>query len=285
MTAGVSVGGPVPLPHKFKNRVFFFFNDQYLFNGNPGSLQELTMPTALERAGNFSQSLTVGGALIPVYAPGTKRSIRAHIPASQISPYGQDILNIFFQPNFTNRAVTGGNYNYVFQDSPVNRSQQYTDRVDIQITQKLRMYGRDTEISSHNQGYASAVAAGPSWGLLKGYYDQHIKTPAVNFLYSITPTLINETTFGMNHWTEPGGPLTDADLRRRSARPTAYRVSGNGIPPPIPSITCRPSPFRTFPARPVSPMTRATRSAAPPPSSASSTTSPRYTASTPSKLA
>ena len=29
------------------------------------------MPTALERTGNFSQSLTVGGALIPVYAPGT----------------------------------------------------------------------------------------------------------------------------------------------------------------------------------------------------------------------
>ena len=227
VTAGASIGGPVPLPGKFKNRIFFFFNDQYLYNGNPGSLQELTMPTALERAGNFSQSLTVGGVLIPVYASGTKTPLPGNIvPQSFISPYGQDVLNIFFQPNFTNRAVSGGNYNYLFQDSPINRSQQYTDRVDIQITQKLRMYGRDTEISSHNQGYASAVAAGPAWGLLKGYYDQHIKTPAVNFLYSITPTLINETTFGMNHWTEPGGPLTDADLAK-AQRPT-YGLQGLG---------------------------------------------------------
>src|ERR1035438_3863683 len=60
---GASVGGPVPLPGRFKNKVFFFVNDQYLYNGAPGSLQELTMPTALEHSGDFSQSLTVGGAL------------------------------------------------------------------------------------------------------------------------------------------------------------------------------------------------------------------------------
>jgi hypothetical protein len=227
VTGGGSIGGPVPMPRKFKNRVFFFFNDQYLYNGSPGSLQELTMPTALERQGNFSQSLTVGGALIPVYASGTKNPLPGNIvPANLISPYGQDILNIFFSPNFTNRAVTGGNYNYVFQDSPINRSEQYTDRVDFLISEKLRMYGRDTEISSHNQGYASAVAAGPSWGLLKGYYDQYIKTPAVNFLYTITPTLINETTFGMNHWTEPGGPLTAADLTK--AQRSTYGLQGLG---------------------------------------------------------
>jgi hypothetical protein len=227
VTGGGSIGGPVPLPGRFRNRIFFFFNDQYLYNGNPGSLQELTMPTALERAGNFSQSLTVGGALIPVYQPGTKNPYPGNIvPANQISTYGQNILNIFFLPNFTNRAVSGGNYNYVFQDTPINRSQQYTDRVDIQITNRLRMYGRDTEITSHNQGYASAVAAGPSWGLLKGYYDQHIKTPAVNFLYTIRPTLINETTFGMNHWTEPGGPLTNADLAK--AQRSTYGLDGLG---------------------------------------------------------
>ena len=215
VTGGASIGGPVPLRGRFKDKIFFFFNDQYLYNGNPGSLQELTMPTALERTGNFSQSLTVGGALIPVYTPGTKTPYPGNIvPQSQISTYGQDILNMFFLPNFNNRAVTGGNYNYVFQDQPTNRSEQWTTRVDYQISQKLRFYGRDTEIMSHNEGYSPAVADGPGWGLMKGYYDQHIKTPAVNFLYTITPTLINETTFGMNHWTEPGGPLTNADLAK-----------------------------------------------------------------------
>ena len=75
VTGGASVGGPLYIPGKFntgKNRIFFFFNDQYSYNGTPGSLQQLTMPTALERQGDFSKSLTVGGALIPVYQPGTK---------------------------------------------------------------------------------------------------------------------------------------------------------------------------------------------------------------------
>ena len=169
VTGGGSIGGPVPLPGRFKNRIFFFFNDQYLYNGNPGSLQELTMPTALERAGNFSQSLTVGGALIPVYQPGTKIPYPGNIvPANQISTYGQSILNLFFLPNFTNRTVSGGNYNYVFQDTPVNRSEQYTTRVDIQITNKLRMYGRDTEISSHNQGLRIRRGGGTLVGFAEG---------------------------------------------------------------------------------------------------------------------
>ena len=80
VTGGGSVGGPLYIPGKFntgKNRVFFFFNDQYSYNGTPGSLQQITMPTLPGRQGDFSKSLTVGGALIPVYQPGTKISFRA----------------------------------------------------------------------------------------------------------------------------------------------------------------------------------------------------------------
>ncbi len=217
-TNGFSVGGPLFIPKKFnasRNRIFFFLNMQDLYNGSPGTLQQLTMPTAEERAGNFSHSLNVGGALIPVYQPGTKVQFPNNIvPASLIDPAGQKMMNFFFLPNFDNKAVSGGAYNYVYQDSPINRSFQYTYRVDFMLTDKLRMYGRMTQINSHNEGYQSNVAAGPQWGLFKSFYDQRIETPAVNFLYTITPTLINETTVGMNHWDEPGGALTAADLAK-----------------------------------------------------------------------
>ena len=36
---------------KARTGCFFFFNDQYSYNGTPGALQQLTMPTALERQG------------------------------------------------------------------------------------------------------------------------------------------------------------------------------------------------------------------------------------------
>lgn len=216
VTGGASVGGPLYIPGKFnasKNKIFFFVNDQYSYNGNPGSLQQLTMPTAEERVGNFSHSLTVGGALIPVYQPGTKIAYPNNtVPTNQIDAFGSKLLNFYKLPNFDNRAVSGGNYNYIYQDSPINRSNQYTYRLDFMLTDKLRMYGRMTQINSHNQGYQSNVAAGPQWGLMKSFYDQRIETPAINFSYTISPTLINETTVGMNHWDEPGGALTDADL-------------------------------------------------------------------------
>jgi Carboxypeptidase regulatory-like domain len=224
---GASLGGPVPLPGRFKNKVFFFVNDQYLYNGAPGSLQELTMPTALEHNGNFSQSLTVGGALIPVYASGTKTPEPGNIvPASQISYFGQQLLSIFPLPNYNNRAVSGGNYNYLFTDSPTNRANQYTYRMDFLFTEKFRMYGRNTQINSHNQGYAPAVADGPTWGLMRGFYDQRIETPGINLLYTIRPTLINETTLGVNHWDEPGGWLTPADLAK--AQRSTYGLQGLG---------------------------------------------------------
>jgi hypothetical protein len=227
VTSGASIAGPVPLPGKYKNKVFFFVNDQYLYNGAPGSLQELTMPTALEHSGDFSQSLTVGGALIPVYTSGTKTPEPGNVvPASQISPLGQKLLNVFPLPNFNNRAVSGGNYNYLFTDSPTNRSNQYTYRMDFQLTDKLRMYGRNTQINSHNEGYSPAVADGPGWGLMKGYYDQRIETPGINLLYMIRPTLINELTLGVNHWDEPGGWLTNADLAK--AQRSTYGLDGLG---------------------------------------------------------
>jgi hypothetical protein len=230
VTAGGSIGGPLYIPGKFntgKNRVFFFLNDQYLYNGNPGSLQQFTMPTALERAGDFSQSLTVGGALIPVYQPGTKNPYPGNVvPGNQINGFGSKLINFFPLPNYNNRAVSGGNYNYLFQDTPTNRSNQYTYRMDFTLSDKLRMYGRNTQINSHNQGFSPAVAPGPTWGLMQGFYDQRIETPAINFVYTIAPTLINETTFGMNHWDEPGGPLTNADLAK--AQRATYGLSALG---------------------------------------------------------
>jgi len=229
---GGSIGGPLYLPFlkKFnssKNRAFFFFNDQYSYAGIPGSLIQNSMPTALERAGNFSQSVTVGGALIPVYVSGTKTPYPGNIvPASQISAYGQDLLNVFPQPNFINRAVSGGNYNYVFQETPLNRTNNYTYRLDFNLTDKFRMYGHMNQINATSQGYAVGAAPGPNWGLVKSFYDTRNENPSVNFIYDITPTLINETTFGVLHWDEPGGPLSQAE-NAKIQRPT-YGLQGLG---------------------------------------------------------
>jgi hypothetical protein len=59
---GWHLGGPVLLPgfNAERKKLFFFFNQEYLPRTNPGNLERRTMPTALERQGDFSQSTRTG---------------------------------------------------------------------------------------------------------------------------------------------------------------------------------------------------------------------------------
>jgi len=62
------------------------------------------MPTALERKGDFSQTVTTGNnpVQIPVYRSGTKNQYPGNvIPASEFNAFGQKILNFFPLPNLT----------------------------------------------------------------------------------------------------------------------------------------------------------------------------------------
>ena len=54
------------------------------------------MPSALERQGDFSQTVTTTGVLIPIYDPTTQTVFPGNlVPASRISPQGQAMLNLF----------------------------------------------------------------------------------------------------------------------------------------------------------------------------------------------
>lgn len=229
-TGGGSIGGPVYIPKKFntdKNRIFFFFNDQYSYQGNPGALQRLTVPTDAERHGDFSRSQTTGSGIIPVYMPGTKTQYPGNtIPASQQSALGLKLLSIFPEPNFTNRAVSGGNYNFLYQNTPTTRREEYTYRIDFALTDKLRLYGRNNQINNSQSGYSIGVLPGPPWGLVEGFYNSRSTTPSINLVYTITPTLINDFTFGINHWDEPGGPLDSTQLAK--AQRATYGLQGLG---------------------------------------------------------
>src|SRR6266568_3958672 len=69
---GFSVSGPVNIPHLYngKNKTFFLFNWEQI-NDHGANQQNLTVPTALQRSGDFSQTFTSAGALIKIYDPLT----------------------------------------------------------------------------------------------------------------------------------------------------------------------------------------------------------------------
>jgi outer membrane receptor protein involved in Fe transport len=204
-TTGWNLGGPVYWPRHFnanKQKLFFFFSQEVLPNQSPNSLRNYTVPTALERQGNFSQSVNTKGQLITVKDPLSGQPFPGNIiPANRIDPNSSKLLSIFPLPNATNTAVTNFAYNFQIAGSEDLPVKQELLRMDYNISDKARLWMRASGFSSDNTGLTSAAISN-QWGPAPVDYSQTMPNLGANFTYVFTPTLINEATFGMNLWTE-----------------------------------------------------------------------------------
>jgi outer membrane receptor protein involved in Fe transport len=110
---GGTVGGPIR-----KDKTFFFFS----YEGTrlvTASTNTLTVPTLLQRAGNFAQTFTTAGKLSPIYDPNTTALVNGVnvrtpfpgniIPANELDPVGVNVLNYFPLPNQAASNVAGAN--------------------------------------------------------------------------------------------------------------------------------------------------------------------------------
>src|SRR5262249_51127822 len=121
---GGAVGGPVSFGRLYngKNRTFFFANYEGT-RWRRGAVYQASVPTLLERDGNFSQVFTPQNQLIVVYDPVSTRSNPAGglirdpfssnvIPQSRIDPVGLAIAKFFPTPNLNGNPITHTN-NYI----------------------------------------------------------------------------------------------------------------------------------------------------------------------------
>src|SRR6266542_1067632 len=171
-TVGGNIGGPVYWPGKFnsgKNKLFFFFSEEYLPNKAPEGLKQYTVPTPLERKGDFSQTVDLNNRLIAIKDPLTGQNFPGNvIPASRIDANMQKLLNIYPLPNFFDRAVSGGNYNYItsnYADRPVR---QDILRMDYNINEKWRTFFRGMNEAVDNYGFSTPANSLP-WLVKVGY--------------------------------------------------------------------------------------------------------------------
>lgn len=212
---GYFLGGPIPLGayNKNKDKLFFFWSQEFLPRKYPTNLVRRTFPTELERAGNFSQTYDQGGTLIPIWDPLNNRTPFAGnvIPAGRIDKNGQALMNIMPLPNAVDPARS---YNALIQSTVDQPRRDSILRIDWNIGPKTTFYWRGINDYEAFKGEFDFVLASSSWPQLPIKYQIRSAGSVATLIHTFTPTLVNEFTFGINRAKQTVDPLSEEGLRR-----------------------------------------------------------------------
>lgn len=199
---GGTVGGPVVIPKLYDghDKTFFFFS----YEGSrrrDGFTDTFTVPTALERSGDFSRTLTAAGAVIPVYDPATTRVVDGRtlrdpfpgnrIPQASLDPVGLQFMQFYPLPNRAPDNLTGAN-NYRTNYVQGLTRDNYLVKVDHSLSDKDKISTRFL-YNSDNVAYTSAVP-------IQAADTRNIALRHQQFYYGswtrvFTPSLINDLRF------------------------------------------------------------------------------------------
>ncbi|HJY33881.1 MAG TPA: carboxypeptidase regulatory-like domain-containing protein, partial [Vicinamibacterales bacterium] len=177
---GYTIGGPI-----VKNKAQFFFSEEWN-RETRGSVRAAFVPTAAERAGDFSGPSIPGCTLPTPIDPLTGQAFPGNrIPANRLSPAGAAFLNLYAVPNVT--PPSGSCNNWVASlNTPINWRQENA-RVDYSLSAASRIMVRYTQDAWTNN---SPNLNGNLWGddpfpAVDSNWDQ----PGKSFVASLNQTL------------------------------------------------------------------------------------------------
>lgn len=201
---GLTAGGPV-----IRNKVFWFFNFEGLRQRTPKQYR-FTVPTALQRGGDFSQTFNAAGALFQIADPWSTVSsggsaVRTpfpgnKIPSNRINPIAANVISRYPNANLPGDLNTGAN-NYFSEVPAPYDGENYSVRIDPNI-RKHRLFAR----WSHNQGFPGTPTPwdiGGGVGALEG--NNRAQTSiGLSDVFLISPTLVLSAQAGYTRWTQEG---------------------------------------------------------------------------------
>ncbi len=208
---GGTIGGPLIIPgtnfNRSRTKLFFFFSADFVRNKATVN-NTYTMPSKLERAGDFSQTVlaNANNTQIPIYDPTNNQQPFPgnKIPTSQISKAGLAMLDLFPYPapeglGLDPTGRRGYNFRIVLPQSRPNEDKIL--RLDYNLSNKTVLYGRLIQDYQAVDGYQ--VTVGPpgsaaGWGQFPASYHVQAAGAIGTLVYTFSPTLINEFSWGVN---------------------------------------------------------------------------------------
>jgi hypothetical protein len=208
---GYTIGGPIFIPGAFnedKNKLFFFWSQEWQKRKDPASQRLTRTPTALERQGDFSQSVDNNGNPWPYirdYTTGlpcdendqsgcfADGGVLGRIPQDRLYQPGINGLNLYPLPN----GDFGSGINYQSQAPNDQPRREELLRIDFQPTDRWRVTGRymrnaDLQFLPYGTTWAGA-GSGPGG---RGFDDMAVEFdhPGKNWMLSATGILNNTTS-------------------------------------------------------------------------------------------
>ena len=202
--SGYTVGGPVVIPGLLDSRgkggsrkLYFFASQEYTDDARPTTTTRANLPTALERAGDFSQTRITNGTIQPIIDPRTGLPFPGNvIPPDRINPLGQKMLGLLSTANGVLDPAAGQEWtsNSAFDLTPLHGRTNHVLRLDAVMTDKTRMSFRVLKDRDDDWSWNNFTPG-------TGFVDNNV--PGLVLSSSVTqvlkPTIVNEMTFGYGH--------------------------------------------------------------------------------------
>lgn len=215
---GVTQGNPV-----IRNKLFSFFSYEGWRTIEPKSVI-YTMPTDLERAGDFSLSLNNVGGLRTIYDPWTTQTSGSQvmrqpfsnnvIPASRIDPTARIVMNDVWKPNAPGVGPRQANN---FRAGFANRFRYWnlSERGDWMINDKWKVFGRYNQFHTFTRwdDFTGGAQAQPIDGSIR-----HSLSFSGDAVYTMNATTVLNLRFAVNSIIDafgvPERALKESDLDR-----------------------------------------------------------------------
>ena len=223
---GWTIGGPVYIPKvlKSKEKLFFFWSEELQRQLRPQGFRPLTVPTALERKGDFSQSVDNNGNPFSIKDPTTGSPFPGNvIPAARLYAPGLAVMNLLPAPNVPNScALTPGaggcvkGYDFTSQVSDQYPRREDLIRGDYNVSSRARVFGHWINNNNTYQSQYGSFVLGSNTPLSPIQYANPGYSWAAGSTYIFSPTLTNEFNIGASKNSILIDETTDAYTRTKS---------------------------------------------------------------------
>jgi len=212
---GFTAGGPVYIPHFYKQRdkTFIFGTYEGLRQQTPTTLVT-SVPTDLQRQGDFSQTFNQDGSLAQIYNPFSTRQVNGQfvrdafpgnkIPTPLLNAVALNLMKYYPSPNRAGDPLTGAN-NYVGTAGLPTNSDQYTIKVDHNVSEKQNFFARWSQKRQFKQLEGEFFGPDNVGGNGTLAPDNRFEG-GVGYTYVFTPSFVMSLNAGWGRWVEGRKP-------------------------------------------------------------------------------